>query len=93
MQSYIDQLSSDLTERYKLYLETFLVDLWSEDGRIEFRFGYSLRGYSRLHTRVFKVGAKDALNTAERLAVIDALFMEIVDHIDETIAATLVELN
>lgn len=93
MQSYIDQLSSELTERYKLYLETFLVDLWSEDGRIEFRFGYSLRRDSKLHTRVFKVDAQDALNTTERLAVVDAMFIEIVDHIDETIAATLVELN
>lgn len=93
MQAYIDDLSSELTERYKLYLETFLVDLWSEDGMIEFRFGYTLRRASKLHTRVFKVGAEEALTTKERLAVVDALFLEIVDHIDETIAENLVELN
>lgn len=93
MQAFIDELSSELTERYKLYLETFLLDLWSEDGMIEFRFGYTLRRARKLHTRVFKVGAEGALTTAERLAVVDALFIEIVDYIDETIAETLAELN
>lgn len=39
MQAYVDELSSALIERYKLYLQTFLLDLWSERGMIEFRFG------------------------------------------------------
>jgi hypothetical protein len=93
MQAYVDVLSSTLIERYKLYLQTFLVDLWSEGGLIEFRFGYSLRCDSKLHTRTFKVGAQEALTSAERLAIVDAMFAEIEDHIDETISATLVELN
>lgn len=93
MQAYIDELSRELMERYKLYLETLLLDLWSEEGMIEFRFGYTLRRASRLHTRTFKIGAEEVLTTTERLAVVDALFLEVVDHIDETIAETLVELN
>jgi hypothetical protein len=93
MQEYIDGLSSTLIERYKLYLQTFLVDLWSEGGLIEFQFGYSLRRDSKLHTRTFKVGAREALTSGERLAIVEAMFAEIEDHIDETISATLVELN
>ena len=93
MQAYVDELSSALIERYKLYLQTFLLDLWSERGMIEFRFGYSLRSDSKLHTRTFTVGAQEALTTPERLAVVDAMFAEIEDHIDETISGTLLELN
>lgn len=93
MQTYIDKLSNVLIERYKLYLETFMVDFWSEQGLFEFRFGYSLRRDSKLHTRMIKLGAKEALTTAEYLAVVDAIFAEIEDHIDETILATLLELN
>lgn len=92
MQEYVDELSSTLIERYKLYLQTFLVDLWSERGQIEFRCGYTLRRDSKLHTRTFTVSGQEALTTAEHLAVVDALFAEIEDHIDETIS-TLVELN
>lgn len=93
MQTYVDELSSALIERYKLYLETFMVDLWIEQGLVEFRFGYSLRQDSKLHTRTFKIGSQEGLTTAERLAVVDALFAEIEDQIDETISATLLELN
>lgn len=93
MQDYIDRLSDALIDRYKLYLETFLVDLWSENGQIEFRFGYALRRFSKLNTRVFRVDASSALTIAERLAIVDAMFFEIEDHIDETITTTLYELN
>ncbi|WP_156464064.1 hypothetical protein [Devosia sp. Leaf420] len=93
MQDYVDELSGALTERYKLYLQTFMIDVWNDKRAIGFRFGYSLRHDSKLHTRVFKIGAADAITSAERLAIIDAMFAEIEDHLDETIAASLVELN
>lgn len=93
MQAYIDELSGVLTERYKLYLQTFMVDLWTEHGLIEFRFGYSLRRDSKLHTRLFEVGAEAGLSPSEHLAIVDAMFAEIEDHIDETISQTLFELN
>lgn len=41
MQAYGNDLSSTLIERYKLYLQAFLVDLWRERGLIEFRFSYA----------------------------------------------------
>lgn len=93
MQAYIDSLSDYLIERYKIYLANFLVELSSETDCIEFHFGYTLRCDSKLHTRLFKVGYGEALSAAERIAVIDAMFDEIQDHIDETIASTLVGLN
>ena len=37
MKATVDRLSAELTERYINYLETFLVDLWSDLGRIKFR--------------------------------------------------------
>jgi len=48
MQAYVDELSGLLIERYKLYFQNLTVDIWSEDGMIEFRFGYFLRRDSRL---------------------------------------------
>lgn len=93
MQAYVDNLSDYLIDRYKIYIASFLVDLSHEAGVIEFRFGYSLRCDSKLHTRTFRVGSGEALSASERLAVIDAMFDEIQDHLDETISTTLVELN
>lgn len=93
MQAYIDKLSSDLVERYKLYIATLMVDVCGEDDLIEFRFGYSLRHDSRLQSLTFKVGASDALNDGELRAIVDALFSEIEMQIDESIARTLIELN
>lgn len=58
MQAYPDRLSSVRTEPYKLYVQTFMVDIWRERGLKEFRFGSGLRRDSRLHTRAFKIGAQ-----------------------------------
>jgi hypothetical protein len=93
MQAYVDGLSEYLIERYKLYIETFIVDLWSEDGMIEFRVGYALRRDHKLRSVVLKVGANEAVNEDERRAVIDALFLEIEDQLDEAITLNRVELN
>ena len=70
-----------------------MVDFWTERGRIEFCLGCSLRRDSKLHSRMITVGAQEGLTSAERLAIVDALFAEIDGHIDETISATLPELN
>lgn len=40
-----------------------------------------------------KVGAQEALTGPERRAIADAMLAEIEDHIDETISATLLEVN
>ena len=93
MKAYVDKLSADLVEQYKLYIEAFMVDLWSDDGFIEFRVGYALRSDHKLRSTVFKVGATEAINDVERRAVIAALFVEIEDHIDEAIASQVVAAN
>ena len=93
MKAYVDKLSADLAERYGLYIETFMVDLWSDHGFIEFRVGYTLRSDHKLRSAVFKVEATEAINDVERRAVIAALFLEIEDHIDEAIAGQVVAAN
>lgn len=93
MKAYVDKLSTNLTERYKLYIDTFLVDLWSADGVIEFRVGYCLRNEHKLRSIVLKVSALDAIDDNERRAIIDALFLEIEDQLDEMISQNAVELN
>lgn len=92
MKAYIDGLSDYLVERYKLYIETFLIDLWSEAGIIEFRVGYALRRDHKLRSFVLKVRASSAVTGEERRAIVDALFAEIEDQLDELISLQ-VELN
>lgn len=93
MKAYVDKLSDNLTEQYALYLETFMVDLWSDHGLIEFRVGYALRSDHVLRSFVVKVDAAEAINDVERRAVIAALFVEIEDQIDEAIAGQIVATN
>lgn len=93
MNAYVDKLSSNLIDQYKLYLETFIVDLWSDFGLIEFHVGYVLRSDHHLRNLVVKVEAADAINDTERRAVISAVFVEIEDAIDESIAAQVVAAN
>lgn len=93
MRHYVDRLSSTLVERYKLYVETFMVDLWSDHGLIEFRVGFALRVDHKLRSLVIKVDAAEAINDVERRAVIAAIFVEIEDRLDEAIAANLLEVN
>jgi len=86
MKDYVDRLSAELTERYLIYLETFMVDLWSDDGMIEFRVGYSLRADHLLRSFTVKVEASAGTNDVERRAIIAAVFVEIEDRIDDAIA-------
>jgi hypothetical protein len=41
MKATVDRFSAQLTDRYIHYRETFMVDLWSDLGRIEFRYAHS----------------------------------------------------
>lgn len=93
MKAYVDGLSEYLIERYKLYIETFMVDLSSDAGVIEFHVGYALRRDHKLRSFVLKVQSDRAVTGRERRAVIDALFLEIEDQLDEAIALNQVELN
>jgi len=93
MKAYIDKLSANLIDQYKLYIETFMVDLWSDHGLIEFRVCYALRSDHKLRNLVIKVEAAEAINDVERRAILAALFVEIEDAIDAAIADQLVEAN
>ena len=87
MKAYVEHLSAELTQRYLIYLETFIVDLWSDDGQVEFRVGYSLRADHRLRSFTVSVDAQSANNDVGRRAIIAAIFVEIEDQIDDAIAA------
>lgn len=93
MKVYIDMLSESLIDQYKLYLETFMVDLWSDHGFIEFRTGFALRSDHKLRDFVIKVEASEAINDVERRAVIAAVFVEIEAAIDAAIADEVVAAN
>ncbi len=93
MKAYIDKLSANLIDQYKLYIETFTVDLWSDHGLIEFHVGYALRADHKMRNFVIKVEAAEAINDVERRAVIAALFVEIEDAIDMAITDQMVETN
>ena len=93
MKAYVDALSATLIDQYKLYIETFMVDLWSDHGLIEFRVGYALRSDHKLRNFVIKVEAAEAINDIERRAVIAALFVEIEDAIDAAVAGDVVAAN
>lgn len=41
MKALVDRLSAELSSKYLQYLETFMVDLWSEAGFIEFHTAYA----------------------------------------------------
>ena len=93
MKATVDRLSAELTSRYVLYLETFLVDLWSEAGQIEFRFGFTLRSDHQLRQFTLKVPALAGDTDGERDLIIVIIFEQIEDMIDEAIAERRVTVN
>lgn len=86
MKATVDRLSAELTERYLHYLETFMVDLWSEAGFIEFRCGFTLRSDHMLCRFKLKVPAVDGDTDGERNLIIAIIFEQIEDIIDKAIA-------
>ena len=86
MKAIVDLLSAELTERYVHYLETFMVDLWSEAGFIEFRCGFTLRSDHLLRRFKLKVPAVDGDTDGERNLIIVVVFEQIEEVIDKAIA-------
>lgn len=70
MKALVERLSAELSDRYIQYLETFMVDLWSEAGLIEFRCGFALRRDRELRTFTLKVPAAIGKTDAEREVLI-----------------------
>ena len=93
MMALVDRLSADLSERYLQYLDTFLVDLWSEDGFIEFRCGFSLRRDHALRSFTLKVDAEAGESDAERELLIAAVFDELEEMLDLAISERKVDAN
>jgi len=93
VKALVDRLSAEITERYVHYVETFLVDLWSEQGFIEFRCGFTLRRDHELHRFTLKVPAVIGETDAERELLIVVIFEQIEELIDKAIAERRVEAN
>ncbi|HTN63995.1 MAG TPA: hypothetical protein VL147_20970 [Devosia sp.] len=86
MKALVDQLSVELSDRYVQYLETFMIDLWSEAGFIEFRCGFTLRRDHELRTFTLKMPAAIGETDAKRKMMIAIMFEEIEGLVDTAIA-------
>ena len=86
MKDTVDRLSAELADRYIHYLDTFMVDLWSEAGFIEFRCGFTLRRDHLLRRFKLRVPAVDGDTDGERNLIIAIIFEQIEDVIDKAIA-------
>lgn len=93
MKELVDRLSAELSERYIQYLETFLVDLWSEAGFIEFRCGFTLRRDHELRRFTLKLPAVAGETDGERGLLIVVIFEQIEELIDKAIAERKVDAN
>ena len=93
MKALVDRLSAELSTRYIQYLDTFMVDLWSEAGFVEFRAGFSLRRDHQLRSFTVKVEADAGQTDEERELLIVVVFDEIEEQIDMAIADGLVDAN
>ena len=86
MKALVERLSAELSDRYIQCLETFMVDLWSAAGFIEFRCGFTLRRDHELRTLTLKVPAAIGKTDAEREVLIAVIFEEIEGLVDSAIA-------
>jgi hypothetical protein len=93
MQDLVDQLSAELSSKYLTYIETLRMDLWSEDGFIEFRCGFALRSDHVLQSRVVKMPAASSTSDTERQILIRAVFGELEEQIDLAITRDRVAAN
>ncbi len=93
MKALVDRLSQELSARYVHYLETLLVDIWSEEGFIEFRCGFSLRRDHQLRRFTLKLPALAGETQAERELLIVVIFEQIEELVDEAIAECRVDAN
>ena len=86
MKVTVDRLSAELADRYIHYLDTFMVDLWSDLARIEFRCGFSLRSDHVLRRFQLDIPAIAGDTDDERNLIIGVIFEQIEDVIDKAIA-------
>lgn len=93
MKALVDRLSNELSGKYVTYLETLVVDLWSEDGFVEFRCGFSLRSDHVLQSLTVKLPAAAGTSDLEREVLIRAVFEELEEQIDLAIARDKVTTN
>lgn len=93
MKALVERLSAEIEAKYVHYVETFLVDLWSEGGFIEFRAGYALRRDHTLRSFTVRVEADAGQTDAERELLIVVVFDEIEEQIDLAIADNKVDAN
>ena len=93
MKALVDRLSAELSTKYIQYLETFMVDLWSEAGFVEFRAGFSLRRDHKLHSLTVKVPADAGQTDRERELLIVVVFDELEEQIDLAIADGMVDAH
>lgn len=85
MKAIVDRLSAELTSRYVHYLETFLVDIWSDAGQIVFRCGFALRVDHQLQQFTLKIPTMSRNMDAERELMTVIIFEQIEDMIDAAI--------
>jgi len=93
MKDLVDRFSSELSDRYIQYLETFTVDLWSDRGFVEFRVGFTLRRDHVLRSYTIKIDADAGQTDAERELLVLVVFDEIEETIDLAIADNKVDAN
>ncbi|MET3901284.1 hypothetical protein ABIB57_005254 [Devosia sp. UYZn731] len=93
MKDFVDRLSADLSGRYVHYLETLLVDLWSEAGFIEFKCGFALRSDHLMRCFQIKVPALAGDTDGERRLIVVMIFEEIEEKIDLAIAENKLDAN
>jgi hypothetical protein len=93
MQDLVDQLSEELSAKYLPYIETFMVDLWSENGFVEFRCGFALRSDHVRQSLIVKLPAASGTSDAERQLLTRAVFEDLEEQIDLAIANNKVASN
>jgi hypothetical protein len=93
MKALVDRLSNELSAKYVHYIETLLVDLWSEAGFIEFRCGFTLRRDHQRRQFTLKLPALAGETQAERDVLIAVIFEQIEELIDTAIADHCVAAN
>jgi hypothetical protein len=93
MKDLVDRLSAELSAKYIQYLETLMVDLWSDAGFVEFRAGFSLRRDHKLRSFTVKVKADAGQTDAERERLIIVVFDQIEEQVDIAIADGVVDEN
>ncbi len=88
----VDRLGDELSRKYLPYPKTFLVDLWSEPGSIEFLW-FTLRRDHALRQFTLELPTVIGETDAERELVIIIVFEQIEQLVDEAVAENQAEVN